>query len=58
LSDTNNQSNNVDLVVPCNNKGKKSLGLLFYLLAREYTSKRGIIKEKDFKFPLEDFTDE
>ena len=26
LCDTNNQTNNLDLVVPCNNKGKKSLG--------------------------------
>ena len=28
LCDTNNQSNNLDLVVPCNNKGKKSVGLV------------------------------
>ena len=34
LCDTNNQSNEIDLVVPCNNKGKKSLGLFFYLLAQ------------------------
>src|SRR3989338_2647357 len=36
LCDTNNQSNNIDLVVPCNNKGKKSVGLLFYLVAEKY----------------------
>src|SRR3989338_10071791 len=34
LCDTNNQANNIDLVVPCNNKGKKSLGLLFYIVTR------------------------
>jgi len=36
LCDTNNDSTYVDLVLPCNNKGRKSLGLVFYILAREY----------------------
>ena len=59
LCDTNNQSNSIDLVVPCNNKGKKSLGLLFWILTREYLKNRGIIKEdSDFKSPIEDFTEE
>ena len=58
LSDTNNQSNNVDLVVPCNNKGKKSLGLFFLLLTKEYARIRGMIEEKDFKFTLDDYSDE
>lgn len=58
LCDTNNQSNNLDLVVPCNNKGKKSLGLFFFLLAREYTATRGIIKPADFKLTVDDFSDE
>ncbi len=58
LCDTNNQSNNIDLVVPCNNKGKKSLGLFFYLLAREYKKKRGLIQGDDLGVPLEDFMEE
>ncbi len=59
LCDTNNQSNNIDLVVPCNNKGKKSLGLLFHILAREYLKAKGIIKsDKDFTGKIEDFTEE
>jgi len=59
LCDTNNQANNIDLVVPCNNKGKKSLGLLFYILTREYMKKKGLIKEdSEFKATLEDFTEE
>lgn len=59
LCDTNNQSNNIDLVLPCNNKGKKSLGLLFYILAREYLKKSGIIqKDEDFKAAIGDFTEE
>ena len=36
LSDTNNESYNVDLIVPVNNKGKRSLGVVFYVLAKEY----------------------
>ncbi|MBD3309667.1 30S ribosomal protein S2 [Candidatus Woesearchaeota archaeon] len=59
LCDTNNQSNNIDLVVPCNNKGKKSLGLIFWILAREYMRKRGLIGEKEeLKQSADDFTEE
>jgi len=59
LCDTNNQSNNVDLVVPCNNKGKKSVGLVFYLLAREYLRKKGMLRgDEEFKATIEDFTEE
>ncbi|MBI5390889.1 30S ribosomal protein S2 [Candidatus Woesearchaeota archaeon] len=59
LCDTNNTANNLDLIVPCNNKGKKSLGLLFYILAREYMLKRGLIQnESEFKGKLEEFSDE
>ena len=56
LCDTNNETDNVDYVIPCNNKGKKSLGLVFYTLAKGYSLKRGIIKEeKEFPHVLEDF---
>jgi len=59
LCDTNNQSNNIDLVIPGNNKGKKSIGLFFWILAREYLKARGIIKkDSDYKEKLEDFTEE
>ncbi|MFC1648078.1 30S ribosomal protein S2 [Nanoarchaeota archaeon] len=59
LCDTNNQSNNIDLVAPCNNKGKKSLGLFFMLLTREFMKAKGIIKNDDeFKFTPDDFIDE
>lgn len=55
LCDTNNQPNFIDLVVPCNNKGKKSLGLLFWLLAREYLKNRSLPEMKE---KLDDFTEE
>ena len=59
LCDTNNQSNNIDLVIPCNNKGKKSLGLFFWILASGYLTKKGLIKKpEDMKEKIEDFTEE
>ncbi len=59
ICDTNNESNLIDLVIPCNNKGKKSIGLLFYILAREYLKNKGIIKSnEEFKYKEEDFIGE
>lgn len=45
LCDSNNKSNFVDLVIPCNNKGNMSLGMVFYILAQEYLKLRNINKE-------------
>lgn len=59
LCDTNNQSNQLDLVIPCNNKGKKSVGLLFYLITREYLRKRGVLRsDEEMKETIEEFTEE
>ena len=56
--DSNNKSNKLDLVVPINNKGKRSLSLAFMLLAKHYLANRGVLKEKDFKYTIEDFVEE
>ena len=56
--DTNNITNKLDLAIPINNKGKKSMALAFYLVAKYYLVNRGVIKEKDFKYTLDDFSDE
>lgn len=59
LCDTNNTANNLDLVIPCNNKGKKSLGLVFYLLAKQYLELKGITnKGQAFEYGIDNFTDE
>jgi len=59
LCDTNNTSNNVDLVLPCNNKGRKSLGLIFWILTKEYLKNKGLIKkDADLKVTVDDFTPE
>ncbi|OGM02989.1 30S ribosomal protein S2 [Candidatus Woesearchaeota archaeon RBG_13_36_6] len=59
LCDTNNQANNIDLVVPCNNKGKKSLGLVFWILANGYLRGKGKIKpDQEISASIDDFTEE
>jgi small subunit ribosomal protein S2 len=59
LCDTNNQSNKLDLVVPCNNKGKKSVGLLFYLIAREFMQRKGLLKgDEEMPAKIDDFVEE
>ncbi len=59
LCDTNNQSNYLDFVIPANNKGKKSLGLFFFILTKEFLKQKGKLKEdEELKEKLEDFTEE
>ncbi len=56
IATSGNTFHNVDFVIPGNNRGRKSLALIFYVLAREYMLNRDIIESRD-KFPvkLEDF---
>jgi len=56
ICNTFNETKYVDLVIPANNRGRKSIGLIFYLLAKEILKEKGEIKSDDeFKFKLEDF---
>ncbi|MBS3117299.1 30S ribosomal protein S2 [Candidatus Woesearchaeota archaeon] len=57
LCDTNNEANSIDFVVPCNNKGKRSLALFFWIISREYMQQRGMLKNpNDYVVTLEDFS--
>lgn len=49
LCDTNNVTANIDIVVPCNNKAAKSIGLVLYLIAKLYLENRGEKKELNAK---------
>ena len=51
MCDSNNQTSNVDLVVPTNNKGRKALSVVYWLLANETLDRRGA----DTIFALEEF---
>ncbi len=43
LCDTNNQTTFVDFIIPANNKGRKSLALIYWVLARQILRERGEI---------------
>ena len=51
MCDSNNQTSNVDLVVPTNNKGRKALSVVYWLLANETLDRRGV----EPTYALDDF---
>ncbi|QLG62498.1 30S ribosomal protein S2 [Halorarum salinum] len=51
MCDSNNQLSNVDLVVPTNNKGRRALSVVYWLLANETLDRRGA----EPTYALEDF---
>ena len=53
MCDSNNQTGNVDLVVPTNNKGRRALSVVYWLLANETLDRRGA----EPTYALEDFED-
>ncbi|MEM0160640.1 MAG: 30S ribosomal protein S2 [Thermoplasmata archaeon] len=56
LCDANNQISFIDLVIPTNNKGRKALALVYWLLTREILKSRGDLKSyEDYSFKVEDF---
>ena len=56
LCDTENLLSTVDIVVPVNNKGRKAIALVYWLLARQILREKGIIGEfEDLDVPATDF---
>jgi small subunit ribosomal protein S2 len=53
LSDTDNSTKFIDLVIPVNNRGRRSLALVYFLLAREILKERGNTGE--FNHTISDF---
>jgi len=56
LCDTYSSTQFIDLVVPLNNKGRRSVALLYWILTREILKLQGKIKgDAEFKYTIDDF---
>jgi small subunit ribosomal protein S2 len=56
ICNSDNVTSKVDLVIPANNRGRKALATVYWLLAREVLKKQGTIKtDGEMKIPIEDF---
>jgi small subunit ribosomal protein S2 len=56
LCSTDNEFSGVDLVIPTNNKGRRALAVVFWLLARQVLRERGeLAADKDPALTVEDF---
>ncbi len=56
VSNTDNITSKVDLVIPANNRGRKSLATIYWLLAHEILVERGELKEEEpLKYEIDDF---
>jgi small subunit ribosomal protein S2 len=55
LCDVNNETRNVDLVIPANNKGRVALATVYWLLAREVLRARAGGQEAPYTLSVEDF---
>jgi small subunit ribosomal protein S2 len=56
LCSTDNDFFNVDFVIPTNNKGRRALAVIYWLLARQILREKGVIPpDGDISFSIEDF---
>ena len=56
MCDSNNLTNNIDIIIPGYNKGRRSLALIYWLLSREILRIRGELgSEDDLEETIDDF---
>ncbi len=54
MCDTEHITSYIDFIIPTNNKGRKAVSLIYYLMAKEYLKNRGLIGE-EVPFTYEEF---
>lgn len=56
ICDANNETKYVDLVIPSNNKGRRALATVYWLLTREVLKSKGqLASDDEFKMTVDDF---
>ena len=56
LCDANNETKNIELVIPTNNKGRRALATVYWLLTRETLKERKLIQtDEEFTPTIDDF---
>lgn len=56
IANTDNLTSNLDVVIPANNRGRKALATVYWLLVRQILIERGELKEEEpMKYEIDDF---
>ncbi len=56
MCDSDNTFSKVDLAIPTNNKGRRALAMIYWLLARQVLRERGVIpSEGEMSYTVDDF---
>ena len=56
ICNSDNVTSRVDLIIPANNRGRKSIATVYWLLAREVLKKQGNIRsDSEMTIPIDDF---
>lgn len=56
LCSTDNESSGVDLIIPTNNKGRRALAVIYWLLARQVLRERGeFTPDQNMELSIDDF---
>ena len=56
IANTDNITSNLDVIIPANNRGRKALATVYWLLVRQILNERGELKEDEsMKYEIDDF---